>query len=149
MRIGFGCWAMALLLSAPLLGCDDDPAAEEGETATSGDPLAPGFAKAGESGLKVELMALSPAETVRGDNTWTVKVTDGNGPQAACAMSVEPFMPAHGHGAGRVVEVKDRGEGTYELTPLNLFMRGLWTVDLSLDCDGLTDVVRFEVWVEG
>ena len=149
MRIGFACWTMAALLSAPLVGCGEDPAAEAGQAATEGDPLAPGFTKAGEGGLKVELMEQSPAETVRGDNTWLVKVTDGDGPQAACAMTVEPFMPAHGHGAGRVVEVEDRGEGTYELMPLNLFMRGLWTVDVSLACDGVTDVVRFEVWVEG
>jgi hypothetical protein len=142
----------ALVLSAA--GCHDPDDHSHGGTADAGevvegDPLAPGFSKTGEAGLTVELLELSPAETVRGDNTWMVNIKDATALQAGCSVEVEPFMPAHGHGANQPVVVSDLGDGSYELTPLNLFMRGLWTVDISVNCAGLTDVIRFEVWVEG
>lgn len=120
-----------------------------GGEAPEGDPVAPGFAKTGTGGLTAELQVLDPPEPVRGDNTWTVSVRDAAGAATACSMQIEPFMPAHGHGTGKTAEVEDLGDGSYRVTPINLFMRGLWTVDFALDCEGTTDLIRFEVWIEG
>ena len=42
-------------------------------------------------------------------------------------------MPDHGHGTPTPVVVSATGEpGEYELDPVNLFMAGLWTIDLVL-----------------
>ena len=143
--------ALLALLGA-LAGCGehDDHGGHGGHgEEPEGDPIAVGFSVTGEGGLTAELAALEPAAPVRGDNAWTVRLKAGDAALEGCAIVVEPYMPAHDHGTGEVAEVEALGEGQYRLEPINLFMRGLWTVDLDLDCAGRTDRVRFEVWIEG
>jgi hypothetical protein len=151
-----------------LLGCACDgaasPATEDGEAseaASSGeaprgcelepraDAYALGMQKQGES-FTVAFIDAMPAPPARGDNTWRVRVHDGDGVALGDAtLSVDPFMPDHQHGtsiATHVVATDTPGE--YELSPVNLFMPGLWDVTIGIEDEGRTDAVVFRFCVD-
>ena len=129
-------------------GNDDAPAgicADEDRA----DDFAVSLTKMGERHT-VTLMEAEPADPVRGDNTWTILVTDEAGtPMEGIGVDAKPWMPDHGHGSAVEETVTDLGAGEYTLDPLNLFMAGLWQVTLELtDEDGETDEVMISVCVE-
>lgn len=104
--------------------------------------------KSGER-TTVSIVAASPAEPVRGDNTWTLRLTDTSGtPMEGTTVEAKPWMPDHGHGSPVETHITDLGGGEYELAPLNLFMAGLWTVTFEVTSDGETDEVVFSVCVD-
>lgn len=155
----------SLLRTAPLnallaLGaCDDGEANDEmgsdGEPASvcsdeeRADDFAVNLSKTGTSHT-VTLMGAEPADPIRGDNAWTVMVTDASGtPMEGLTVDAKPWMPDHGHGSAVEETVTDLGGGEYELDPLNLFMAGFWAVTLEItDADGTTDEVMIGVCVE-
>ncbi|MEX1367713.1 MAG: FixH family protein [Nannocystaceae bacterium] len=98
----------------------------------------------------VTLVQAEPAEPIRGDNAWTVMITDASGAaMEGIALDARPWMPDHGHGSAVEESVTELGAGEYEIEPLNLFMAGLWEVTLVLtDADGEADEVMFAVCVE-
>lgn len=91
-----------------------------------------------------------PAPPRRGDNEWTVRVTDQQGaPLPDLEIEVDPFMPDHFHGTSIRCEVHDGdAPGEYLLTPLNLFMPGLWEVTLFLSDAERQDQVVFSFCVD-
>lgn len=151
---------VALLGSALLLGaCDgDEPMEDAGddmmqmslcEVEDRADDFTIGLSKSGER-VDVEVAEAMPADPVRGDNTWTITITDGDGVAAeGLTVDAKPWMPDHGHGSAVEEDVTDLGGGQYTLDPLNLFMAGYWEVTLEVtDADGNEDEVMIGVCVE-
>jgi hypothetical protein len=135
----------SLACLSALTGCPADskqastdgggPSPEAGTTCAD-DPLAetymPGTKKTGSAGvLNFELTASEPGPPIKGNNTWTVKVTDASDNAIKDAeLIATPFMPRHGHGTQVDPTVTQTGDG-YTITPLYLYMRGVWQVTID------------------
>lgn len=159
--------AAAALFSLALWGCDDDSgtegaggsggagghmhSADSGAGGSGGiqaDTWQPGLMKMGAQGLMVRLDTSDPDPLTRTQHDWAFTVMDGDGVLAGCTVEVTPFMPDHGHGANTPPTVSEVGDGAYQASPIDLFMRGLWTVDFALTCGDATDTVQFAFWIE-
>jgi len=123
------------------LTCEDDDRA---------DAFTLDLAKTGERHT-VTIVDAMPAEPIRGDNVWTIRLADADGnPEEGVTVGPRPWMPDHGHGTPVQAMVTELGDGEYEITPLNLFMAGLWEVsfDLSDSSEGSEpDSVMFAVCI--
>lgn len=116
---------------------------------TRDDAYTLGLTKQGAQ-TEVSFVDALPAPPSRGDNVWTLRVTDLDGvPLSDLEVTVDPFMPDHFHGTSIRCEVTP-GEvpGEYVLEPLNLFMPGLWEITVSLERDDLDDDVLFSFCVD-
>jgi hypothetical protein len=97
----------------------------------------------------VVLSAADPAPPAIGVNTWTIKVEDGAGAaMPAAALKVLPFMPDHGHGTSVKASVTAQPDGSMSVTPLYLFMGGVWRVEFNPDA-GTADPVDFFFCISG
>ncbi len=98
------------------------------------DTYVANLAKASTSGgLKVTLVASEPAPPSVGTNAWTLRVTDGAGaPMSNAPLSIASFMPDHGHGSSVKAVITPKGDGSYSVTPVYLFMPGVWRVTFAL-----------------
>ena len=115
---------------------------------TRDDEFVLGLTKTGEAGrLEFKLLTADPAPPARGDNTWQLQLSTlaGPAPVSDASMSVRPFMPDHTHGSGKSVVVTPLTEpGQYELSPVNLWMPGLWEVTIQVSgASGDRVVFRF------
>lgn len=110
----------------------------------------PGMIEAGVAGhLKLAIMDATPAPPGRGNNTWMVAVTDDAGkPVDNATLSAKSCMPKHGHCATVKPVITPMGGGNYQLTPLDLFMPGLWQVTINV-AGTQTDQAVFSFCVEG
>jgi YtkA-like len=82
--------------------------------------------------LTFALVQSSPAPPAKGNDVWTLKVTNSSGAaQPNLGMSVLPFMPDHGHGTSVNASITDNKDGTYTVTPLYFFMPGVWRITFS------------------
>lgn len=126
-------------------GHESDCAAE-----TRDDEFMIGLRKTGEQ-LSVTFVAADPAPPIKGDNTWTVAITDPSDQPLADAniTAVTPWMPDHGHGTPieAVVSAGDN-PGEFVITPINLFMSGLWEVTLDVEVGGASEAIVFAFCVE-
>jgi hypothetical protein len=136
-----------------------DTHAETGETGTEtgdcaaetrDDDFAIGLTKSG-SLVRGTFVSGDPAPPIKGDNTWVLDFTDLDGaPLVGSTITALPMMPDHGHGTPINAEVLALDEpGRYEITPVNLFMTGLWqtTFDVTL-AGGEQDSLMFAFCVE-
>jgi hypothetical protein len=121
---------------------------------TRDDNFAVGLAKTGDQGLLTfTLMNATPAEPTRGDNAWVIQVNQNAsgvlGPTVdGAVMDVTPYMPDHRHPAGKTVVVEPNGTaGQYELSPINLWMPGLWETTIEASANGSDDSVVIRVCV--
>lgn len=116
--------------------------------ALEADQFVVGFQKTGENGvLDFRIMSATPAPPARNDNAWNVQVNAlaGGAPVEDAAITVTPFMPAHGHGAGKNVLVEPGAEaGRYELSPINLWMPGVWETTVNVVSPAGNDKVVFK-----
>jgi hypothetical protein len=79
--------------------------------------------------LKFVLVQSDPAPPARGNDTWTLHVTNASGQAMAnLGLSVQTLMPEHGHGSSVTPTITDKGVGDYTVTPLYLFMPGVWRI---------------------
>src|SRR5438445_9196586 len=75
------------------------------------DTLVVGLEKMGNGGaIDFKLMSADPAPPARGDNTWILQINSMSAgvvgaPLTGAAMSVVPFMLAHGHGTPKTVAI--------------------------------------------
>jgi hypothetical protein len=122
--------------------CADDGNGGDDETSyncaaeTRDDEFVLGLSKAGESSrYEFKLMSADPAPPARGDNTWVLQLNTMIAPVtpvSGASMTVTPFMPDHAHGSGKTVIVTPMTEaGQYKLSPVNLWMPGLWEVTIQ------------------
>lgn len=95
-------------------------------------------AKAKDGALSVHFMDASPAPPSKGYNTWTVQVLDGKGaPVNGATIVTKGFMPDHNHGSSTTPQVTPKGQdGTYEITPMILFMPGVWEITFKVTAAG-------------
>ena len=152
-----------LAVSVPVLGCDgdgmmagsdeaDDDSAESRDCTDElrAEEYVLGLRKVG-SAFSVQFVEALPAPPSRGDNTWRVMVTDMAGAgMSDLAIAATPFMPDHQHGSTVRTEVTEGAiPGEYVLSPVNLFMPGLWEVTLEMTApDGTEDEVMFPFCVD-
>jgi hypothetical protein len=141
-----------LLAALVLAGCSSSTSGQPA-TADSGpapsacatDPRAqtysPGMSQPGATGLvKIALLSIAPNPPTKGNNSWTIKVTDASGaPLDGLSITVKPFMPDHGHPSSIVPEVAPAGTpGEYNVTLLNLFMPGIWTITFDVTMSNMS-----------
>jgi len=118
---------------------------------TRDDNFTVGLAKTGGNGMTLTLSAMDPGPPAKGDNTWTVSVTNAGSPVEGLTIDVDPQMPDHGHGTPIKAEVTAGGEaGSYVIEKINLLMPGYWEVTFKLDAgEGNTDEVVFKTCIQG
>lgn len=154
--------ARCLSLALPLLlaaACGDDghddghheaDAGHDCEQDTRDEEFVAGMEKIGDADHRFTLVDSLPAPPAKGNNTWTLEVTDAAGAPASGTISVLPFMPDHGHGTSLGAEVTEEEPGRYTLDPVNLFMPGLWEITIGIgDGDTTTDEVVFRFCIDG
>lgn len=117
------------------------------------DTYVDGISKSGAA-FSVAIVSASPAPPEKGENTYTIKLTDASGAAVDDAtLIVEPFMPAHGHGTVPASYAgKAKGaDGVYELDPMDLFMPGTWELRVTVTgADGTTvENLTFTWCIEG
>lgn len=128
---------MWILLS---LACSDAVPHDSGHTEVCGlpgDTYTDGMSLDGAT-YNVALSA-SPGPPDKGDNVWTMTITEGGAPAAGLVVEVEPFMAEHGHGTNPATYAATEGEpGVYESEVMDLFMGGLWDMTVHAGDDSVT-----------
>ena len=82
--------------------------------------------------LTFALLQSNPGPPAKGNDTWTIKVTDASSqPQPNLSISVLPFMPDHGHGTSVNASITNNHDGTYTVAPLYFFMPGVWRITFT------------------
>ena len=107
----------------------------------------PEAAAARRTGLvDFKLMSISPAPAIRGNNSWIVQVATmtsgvvGDPVGSDATFVVTPYMPAHQHGTPVVVDITPESTaGSYQLSPVNLWMPGVWQTTIAVTRGGVTD----------
>jgi hypothetical protein len=147
-------FAVLLLGLAACAGDDNsgDDMPVDCATVTGVDTFVVGLEHQGGSGmLDFKLMSATPAPPARGNNTWLVQINMMSAgvvgaPLTGATLKVTPFMPAHQHGTGVPVEITPMGDpGQYQLSPVNLWMNGVWetTIRATLDTTSDSAVYKF------
>lgn len=115
--------------------CADDPRAQT---------YKPGIEQDGSMGqMHFTLLKSDPTPMIKGTNTWQLGLTDTSGnPVTNADITITPYMPDHGHGTSIIAKATAK-DGGYELTPLYLFMGGIWEVTIAAKTDTLDDSAVF------
>ena len=113
-----------------------------------------GLTETGENGFTITLDSGDPEPPARGDNGWSVTVRDADGePVTDAQLVVSAKMPDHGHmSPTNPVASPTDADGKSDISQLNLFMAGVWFVDVGITpagADKPMDSVRFAFCVEG
>jgi hypothetical protein len=95
---------------------------------------------------QITLMNGDPAPPAIGVNTWQIKAEDATG-SPMTDLNVVPFMPDHGHGTSVKAAITAQPDGTLSVTPLYLFMGGVWRVEFNPA--SRTDPVDFYFCIDG
>jgi hypothetical protein len=133
---------------------DDDGGGEVDCSMVQGvDTFVVPLKKAGANGnVEFQMLSIDPApQPARGDNTWVVQINEMasgvvGSPMDGATFEVTPFMPAHQHGTPVEVQITPAGQpGQYTLSPVNLWMPGVWETTISVTSGSTTDhaVYRF------
>lgn len=125
----------ATSMSAPLSHCADDPRALT---------YVPGLEQTGTEGLiHFTLLKSDPAPLIKGTNTWQIGLADESGHSIKDAeITTTPYMPDHGHGTS-IVPRATAQDGGYEITPLYLYMGGIWEMTISAKTEAVEDSAVF------
>jgi len=112
-----------------------------------------GLTAEGERGeLAFRIDSSEPAPPAKGGNTWEVSVLDADGSPMLGRLDLALDMPDHGHGSQVDPEVTyDEDTGRFTITPLYLFMAGVWRIELTLvsDAEKVVDRGTFYFCIEG
>lgn len=128
-----------------------------------GDAYTPGVAKEGAYGLQVRLMESDPAPKYIGKYTWELELavtySGETVPVSGIDLIATPTMPAHGHGTfpPTTAGARNLTTGGWTLVAMDLFMPGLWQIDLRVEWEDpfgrfeglLTSEVTFEFALDG
>lgn len=109
-------------------------------------------AAADDGNVKITFADADPAPPGKGNNVFTVDVTDGvDQPLTGADITVKACMPLHGHCASVTPTVTaDAKAGRYVVTNVDLFMSGLWTITFTVTpSGGAADPVNISFCVEG
>jgi hypothetical protein len=80
-------------------------------------------------------------------HAWTLHIETADGrPVEGAVIAVDGDMPQHGHGLPTEPQVTaDLGGGDYLVEGLKFHMPGWWVMDFTIDANGQTDTVRFDM----
>jgi len=146
--------ALAFFLVA---GCSSQPGTNGGDVINCQDDprvrtYSPNLSVTSTTGsMKFFLVRSDPAPPAQGTDTWTIRVVDLSGNALPnLSLSVDPFMPDHGHGTSVRAQASANGDGTYTVTPLYLFMPGVWRITfISAPDAGASDSAVFFFCIPG
>lgn len=119
---------------------------------TRADSYSAGMEKSGAQGaVTMRLLESVPGPPQKGDNEWRVMLLGASGtPLTGAGLTAMPFMPDHQHGTSIKAKVQEVGGGEYRISPLNLFMPGLWTVTITAQPPaGSADQAVFAFCIDG
>jgi len=112
-----------------------------------------GLSSSSEDGaITITFVDADPAPPAKGNNTWTVTITDAAGkPVNGAAIETTAYMPDHGHTSPiKPTATSLDANGTYEVTPVNVFMPGIWEVTLAVTpAGGEASSVKFTFCIAG
>ena len=145
-----------LLLAGAASACSSDPDPGPAPAVTGcaaekrADAFQPGLKKIAPSGLVVSLSDARPAPPAKGDNTWTLRLTDPQGaPVDGATVTLVPFMPDHGHGSAVKPTVTFTGsDGKYAVSRVYLAMAGYWEITVTV-VRASSDEARFGFCIDG
>ncbi len=125
------------------LDCTEDP--------SLADFSGQSWATSGAGTFKLRIAAASPNTPTKGDNSWTLELSDVTGaPLSDVNLQVTPFMPQHGHGTGvKAIVTPSVEPGRFVVTPVNLWMPGLWEVRLTVEHGAAVDHIVLNACIEG
>ncbi|MCP4803816.1 MAG: FixH family protein [Proteobacteria bacterium] len=136
-----------MLLFLTLACTSGDYAHDSGETETCGVPgetYSDGMEKDGATYTFALVSDPSPPD--KGDNIWTITVTEGGAAAEGLAVEIEPFMSEHGHGTNPATFAATEGDaGVYTGEPMDLFMGGIWDITVRAG----DDEVSWQFCLEG
>lgn len=121
----------------------DDPVNCAVETA---DQYTVGLEKMGAT-FDVKLMSALPAPPTRGDNEWIIHIDTvaGAAPVTGATIAVTPFMPKHQHGTPVDVLIQAMPTaGDYKLSPVNMWMPGVWETTIEMSAPSGADSVVYK-----
>jgi hypothetical protein len=125
---------------APDAYCSTDPRVEPFDVPLDGK---------GATGANITIMSASPSIVQEGLNEWTVTIKDSNGNPVDGTVSVLSSMPDHGHNSPTLPVITPQGNGQYDIAQINLSMRGVWTITISIASPTITDDTTFTFCVDG
>ena len=85
----------------------------------------------------------------QGLNDWNVRVHDASGTPITGTLTLASIMPDHGHGSPTVATITSNGDGTYAISGINLSMRGVWQITLTIASTSMNDSASFTFCVDG
>jgi hypothetical protein len=137
--------ALALLAcsspsGAPPAFCASDPRVEA---------FSLGLTSTGSAGASFEIESATPSVVQQGLNEWTVAVHDSSGAPVDGALGEKAWMPDHGHGSPTLPTITAKGGGEYDVSGINLSMRGVWQITLSITSPTVSDAAVFTFCVDG
>ncbi len=149
-------FAIAAALTIGLPACDStgetsdshdshDSHGEEIET----DDYVDGLTKDTENGMFTVKLTSEPSPPIKGMNMWMFEVSDAAGGVEGANITVEPWMPEHGHGSDSQASVSEQSAGMYHANPVDLHMAGVWDTTITIEKDGQSDSVHFVFNIEG
>lgn len=161
-------FTFALAFAGACAGDDAKTPSDAGDTASGAGGLAgdvtctadarvdtylAGLTADGERGvLAFRIESSEPAPPAKGGNTWELSVLDADANPVSGELRVVLDMPDHGHGSQVEPEVTyDEESGRFTITPLYLFMAGVWRIELTLVSDSnlVVDRGTFYFCIEG
>jgi len=148
----------AITLVAACGGGDAPSDADEGLACVAsgrGETFVVGLEHVGRGGaLDFKLMSALPAPPGFNDNTWVVQINAMSGgivgaPATDASLVVTPFMPDHQHGTAIRAKVEAMPEpGQYKLTPINMWMPGLWEITITAQVGTVSDSVVYKFCIQ-
>jgi hypothetical protein len=151
-----GPWLSSCAIAAAfaLIGCGSDAkdssqnqpngVKQADDCAGRGEQFSAGMQKTSPGGVSIELVDANPAPPKLGDNAWTVSVRDASGgPMLAADVSVDPWMPEHGHGSNKEAIAVELGDGKYRIEPISLGMPGVWEIGVRINSGSKPESVTF------
>ena len=159
-------WLALIACSAGCAGSDEaNPGAPVDSVSCSADPRLDTYTgeldKPGELGLlSFRFFDLTPTPPAKGANIFHVRVSNAEGDVMQNGLRVDLRMPDHGHGTSVEPVISfDAALGAYTITPVFLFMPGVWRIEFeavdapsdapALDDAALLDSTVLHFCVEG
>jgi hypothetical protein len=96
-----------------------------------------------EQGRAIARVTLTGDSIVRGENAFSVELVPVAAGASAELVGASAFMLAHGHGT--IEPEVGKGNGSYFVHDLVLYMAGRWEITFQLSVAGAGDTVTFPV----